>query len=219
MRVVNQLKNEQRIKQQNFTSVNLIQVVKEAPDFKGLDLPQIQAKFEAKIMNVKLGIPYFLASCLQKIGIVFKGKLVSCLENPNYLAWTETYANLAKNDARWLKYKTSLSESLTPRPLDETCHSFYVATQAQAFQMYKLLKSLSPEADAALKEAFDRIVTRDHLLHPDNILRDRMIVTAGQKIASIETREIAKMANGQPIPHFRIKDLSELPEVFKQIDY
>lgn len=219
MQITNRLNNNQRIKQQNFTSVNLIQVAKEAPDFKGLDLPQIQAKFDAKIMHVQSGIPYFLASCLQKIGIVFKRDLVSCLENPNYLAWTEAYASLAKNDTRWLKYKTSLSDALTPRPLDQTCHSFYVATQAQAFQMYQLLKSLSPKADAALKEAFDRLVTRDHLLHPDNILRDRMIVTAGQKIASIETREIAEIANGRPIPQFRIKDLSELSEVFKQIDY
>lgn len=197
--------------QLNFGSVNLVQVSKKAfknPD----DLIGVSKIFDNAVsketgeMNVKL------ATALTLLGFGKKStKALTFLEQPCY---PNMVSELKKEGSHlslsWLSQHLGIPIA---KPLSETHHSFYVYTKEQkdassglfsAKQMYTFLKGI-------LKEGFENIKAGKS----DNIKPVWTATKLNEKILN----ELKPIITNEPVHKFVIDDLSELPKVFKEIDY
>lgn len=214
MRIANQ---STLTKQQNFTSVNLIQISKDTKEFIGLSLFQVEKKICNRVRRTTSGLPNFVFNYLEKLGLI-DDKTSKYLESPLYTEIIKAYNEVT--DKHWLDYldKTLEKPAVHP-PQNENYHSFYVYTKEQNDKMDEFRKNKPKEVMDLKRETIRTFAIRPTSKSEKESVLNKMKAFTLAKLNPILIQKYEEVSGGEVVHAFKINSLSELPEIFKQIDY
>lgn len=214
MRVTNQL-NNQHVKKQNFTSVNLIQVSRQAKEFNDLTPLQIETLFTRRARRAMTGLPNVAAVCLQALRRTQDAAEIF-LETFYHARIIDLRNRIAQKTGEAADFST-----LQP-PKDKDYHSFYVYTEEQAAAFRRFAGSKPQEIQSANQAVRDELAPESLAIWLKNLgnvrtLGQRMKAAFYEKIDPIVRKQFEDISKGQDVHAFKIDDLSQLPQVFAQI--
>lgn len=197
--------------QPNFKSANIIQISKKA--FQNPDnLVEVSNTFAKKVNEITGEVHNnFMDSMLGKFGL--KGlfnKTAGYLEQPRYLEMIKR----AKEEGADLFWLSKNAEIPIKTPPCEDKHSFYVFTKGEK-DKFVFAKKISRNCEASYINAYacvNKVLSEDiaELRDPD-----KKLLRENQNLLEL----IESFMTNKQIDTFSIDDLSELPKIFKQIDY
>jgi len=207
----------------NFGSVNLIQISKKAfqePE----NLKLVSKTFDKtadKITGEFIGkIPKPIATILTLLGLAKKGtKTGVYLESPLYrLILKDSQGPYSLN---W--HCRNLGVPVL-EPLNENYHSFYVHTKENKDYFLSLFhgegqKALSQELKIEINKKFPKDAKDVETMKDIKTQLRQIWMFNKAKMDQLITERLNNFNKGGEVNKFVINDLSELPDVFKKIDY
>lgn len=213
MRITNQTNNyiqsHKDNSNPNFKGIYLVQIEKQA--FGNIKAPEaIIDTFESIARKIVKEPPELLFLIAEKLGMGEKANKVFCmLEQP---FWHDITRELKKEGGgvAWARqhFKLPLKDVLR-----EDSHSFFVYTKEHKDNIWKVYRGKKRrELENLVVQEANKAKARG----AKTAVSDLWVTIVHNNLC---LKEHEKLAQGQDIKKFEIKDLSELLNVFKQIDY
>lgn len=188
----------------------MIQISKKAFNTPN-DYNAISKEFTDAVNKITGEVNNRLSFILNLLGLGKKNtKTVLYLESPGYEGVMKELKKRGNPDLDWLRLNTKIPIA---GPFSEDYHSFTVLTKEHKDASSPLFsgKGMFETGKNILSEGIKAIINgRKTEIEPTWI---------AAKINQIFSEKINLITDGVPVKKFVIDDLSELPEVFKQIDY
>lgn len=194
----------------SFGSVNIIQVSKKAFN-NSEDYIAINEEFHEAANKITREVGGKLNLVLNLLGLGKKSnKIISYLEEPGYIGIMKELKKSGNYSLSWLRQNTGfpIAENLS-----EGYHSFTVLTKKHKDASSSLVST------KGLFEVWKKIIKEEiQEVRNGKKTKTAPVLTAA-KINQAISEKIKPIIDGEPVNKFIIEDLSELPNVFKQIDY
>lgn len=191
---------------QNFKGIYQVQIPKKAfrepNDYYG-----VASAFCEKVSEITGEKRPVLQSILSLMGLGRRiTKTYLTMEQPYFQELMSTLQDVGNYSLSWVSLRTKLP--VRP-PLSENHHSFFVYTKEQKD---KVLKFCSFRKILGVSTQLNK-----EMDNPDPIRQDPLWRLVRR--SNLFNEKFDEVAEGVSIQKFEIEDLSELPKVFKQIDY
>lgn len=212
MRITSQANFTQPKNQPAFKSINLIQVSKKAFENSD-DLRAVNDSFSKATSKVTGKINNKFTDFLVSLGLGSKLiKTIGFLEQPRYIEIMEELKKLGGGlSLNWLSQNTK-----TPikEPLSKDFHSFYIYTKRNKDKVLVANSVSSQENLATINSlAFAKYMVNKSNSNCNDLTKK--LVEENRLILGIIDTDL----HYEPVHKFVINDLSELPDIFKKIDY
>ena len=196
----------------SFKGVNLIQVSKKAfinPE----EAEECALHFSDEVNKITKEWPDGVTDLFAKFGLwKLVTKTFSYLEQPLYI----NLLDIAKENHARISWLEGRSKIPIKPPLSEDYHSFFLYTKSHKNSAADIFdpRNFNKFSDVVQKEG-EKLIDEN----PERAAVIGSEVWVETKMNDLFIKEFEKATQGEPVKQFKIEDLSQLPNIFKQIAY